>query len=437
MPNLYDLAYAAGLALASPYWLVRRSARQKVMLALRERMGRSLPPSSGGECILLHSVSVGEVNVLPALLAELRNRTPGLRFVISTTTQTGGDRARQLFSQQPDVTLIKFPLDFTSAVCRVLEKYQPRLVGLMELEVWPNFMKQCHRRGIPVMVANGRITPASFRKYRRASWFTRPMFARLALAAVQDETYAAMFRTLGTPQEKIHVTGTMKFDSATIADRIAGDEHLAAELALDPANEPIWVCGSTGPGEESIALDTYRQLKQSHPRLRLVIVPRHPQRFDEVAGLIESHGFQCIRRSNTARAPSDSQHAIVLGDTMGELRKFYSLATVVFVGRSLVDLGDRQHGSDMIEPAALGKPVIVGPFTKNFDMPMRLLKKNTAVYEILSAPELTAAVDRLLTHADQRTAIAGRAVETVREAKGASTRHAEMIAGLISGKISR
>lgn len=437
MANLYDFAYAVGLAIAAPFWLIKPSARRKVLAAFRSRMGRDLPTRLDGPAVLIHAVSVGEVNVTPALIAALRQRRADLRFIVSTTTETGTDRARQLFAGHDDVTLIRYPLDFSGAISRVLDRVAPSVVVLMELELWPNFMLQCRKRAIPVVVANGRITPPSFARYNWAGLATRPMFRRLAAAAVQDDVYAAMFRGLGTPAERVHVLGTMKFDSATLADRIDGDAELASAVGLRPGAEPIWVCGSTGPGEEKLLLGVYRRLLARHPALRLAIIPRHPPRFDDVAAVIQSEGFVCVRRSTpetTGREPQPDggPQPVVLGDTMGELRKFYGLASVVFVGRSLVDLGPRQHGSDMIEPAALAKPVIVGPFTRNFDMPVRLLRDAGALVEVLHDTELFAAVDQFLSDRTIARETGRRAQEQIRIAQGSTARHAELIAQQLS-----
>lgn len=427
MPNLYDLAYYTGLGMAAPFWLLKSSARNKVMTALRQRNGKSLPSATDNKSILIHAVSVGEINAVPALLIELRKLRPDLAYVVSVTTQTGYERGAAIFKDSPDITLIRFPLDFAAAVVRVLETYQPIGVVLMELEVWPNFMRQCAKRRIPVLIAAGRITAPAMKRYKYVAPISRKMFARLSAVAAQDQLYADRFRELGVPADRISILGTMKFDSATIADRIAGDSELARDMHLNEA-EPLWVCGSTGPGEEQIVLDVYRQLLAQHPNLRLAIIPRHPPRFDEVAKLIEANGFNLTRRSTSNLKPQTSNlKPVLLGDTMGELRKFYSLATVVFVGRSLVDLGPRQHGSDMIEPAALAKACIVGPFTGNFDMPVRLLRGAEAIIEVNTAAELSAAVDRLLRDDAQRAAMAGRAQQVIRNARGSTAAHAQLI----------
>jgi 3-deoxy-D-manno-octulosonic-acid transferase len=225
----------------------------------------------------------------------------------------------------------------------------------------------------------------------------------------------------------VRVTGTMKFDNAQVADRIDGADALADAVGLHPGAEPIWVCGSTGPGEEQIVLDAYRALLPKHSKLRLVIVPRHPERFDEVAKLIESAGFRLVRRSNPNSEISDLKSPVILGDTMGELRKFFSLADVVLVGRTLVDLGPRQHGSDMIEPAALAKPVVVGPFTGNFAEVMNAFRAANAMVEVRNLDTLIEVTAGIIADPESAAAMGRRAQDVVRREQGATDRHVEVI----------
>jgi 3-deoxy-D-manno-octulosonic-acid transferase len=236
--------------------------------------------------------------------------------------------------------------------------------------------------------------------------------------------YAQRFARLGARHEQIDVTGTMKFDTATVADRIEGDEQLAREVGLN-RDDPVWVCGSTGPGEEEIVLRIYKRLRVSIPALRLVIVPRKPERFADVAGLIAEAGCTLTRRSTPATVPTDD--SVILIDTMGELRRIYSLASVVFVGRSLVDLGPRQHGSDMIEPCALGKATIVGPFTTNFADAMRAFKTAQAIVEVPDEATLAATLTALLKNPDEARKLGCRAQDVVRAQQGSTERHARIV----------
>ena len=428
MPNFYDVAYIFGLGLSAPVWLALPKARRKVLRALRERMGQVEPRDSSHRAIMVHAVSLGEMNATKALVDLLRRVGPDLHFVISTTTDTGHARGTTLYGDAPDVTLIKYPLDFSGGILRVLNRLKPALVVLMELEVWPNFLHHCQRKNIPVVLANGRMSDGSFRSYKWIRPIVATMFQRLAKVCAQDEDYAKRFIELGAPPENVLVTGTMKFDTAQIAERIPGDALLAKDLGLQPGSEPIWVCGSTGPGEEEIILRIYRDILATNARLRLAIIPRKPERFDEVAALIESMKFQLIRRSKNTSPPARSIiPAVVLGDTMGELRKFYSLADVVFVGRTLVDLGSKQHGSDMIEPAALGRPVIVGPYTGNFTDAMRRFIEADSMRVVSGEEALLEAVNDLLSPPDKANAMGQRAQAVVRRQQGATERHVEVI----------
>jgi 3-deoxy-D-manno-octulosonic-acid transferase len=441
--NAYDIAYGIGIGISAPLWAIKSSTRRKVSQAFRQRMGQDLPRRPHGPAVLIHAVSLGEMNATRAMVAALAQARPDLGFVISTTTQTGYERGDALYGSDPRVVLIRFPLDFSSAINRVLDHFRPELVVLMELEVWPNYVLQCERRAIPVLLVNGRLTAGSFRNYRLGGPLVRRMFGRLAAVCAQEQAYADRFVALGAPRERVRVTGTMKFDTAQIADHLEGAEQLANEVGLRPGAEPILVCGSTGPGEEEILLGVYPNLLKRHPDLRLVLVPRKPERFDEVADLIRGAGFELVRRSKSEISNPKSEisnfqsgseisqsefaRPVILGDTMGELRKFYSLADVVFVGRTLLDFGPRQHGSDMIEPSALAKAVIVGPFTGNFAEVMNQFRAASAIREIAGRDVLTEAIACVLDDPQRASRMGKAAQEVVRGQQGATARHVELI----------
>jgi 3-deoxy-D-manno-octulosonic-acid transferase len=443
--NGYDIAYGIGLALSAPFWLAKGSARRKVLKAISQRMGHVTAGAEGhGPTVMIHAVSLGEINATPALVRGLAAARSDLRFVISTTTDTGHSRAQELFGSDARVSLIRYPLDFTSAIRRVLDAFRPSVVVLMELEVWPNFVLQCERRGIPVVLVNGRLTAGSFRNYRLGGPLVRRMFRRLRAVCAQEQAYADRFIALGAPPDRVQVIGTMKFDTAQVAAAIPGAEELAAAVGLHRGNDRVWVCGSTGPGEEEILLGVYRQLRNSHPGLRLVLVPRKPERFDEVAQTIASAGFEVIRRSQSTIANcklqianSDVVGPVILGDTMGELRKFYSLADVVFVGRTLVDLGSRQHGSDMIEPAGLARPTLVGPFTGNFAEVMNRFRSANAMREVATADELARGLLDALANPAAARAMGLRAQDVVGQSQGATERHMRVILDALDHALNR
>lgn len=436
MVNSYDIAWRAVLAVLAPICGFSPKLRRKVGKALRERAGRDVPLASagGGPCLMIHAVSLGEMNATRAMVARLADARPDLRFLITTTTDTGFARAGELYGRDPRVAIARFPLDLSLWVVRMLDRQRPTVVVLMELEVWPNFVRECERRGIPVILVNGRLTGSSFRNYRLGGPLVRRMFRRLSAVCAQDEAYADRFRRLGARPEVVRVTGTMKFDTARVEDGgVPGTDALAEATGLQPGREPIWVCGSTGTGEEAIVLRAYKALRVARPTLRLAIVPRHPERFDAVASLVSSAGHPVFRRSvNAVTGSATDRPPVILGDTMGELRKFYALADVVTVCRSLVDLGPRQRGSDMIEPAALGKPTIVGPWTQNFEDVVRRLKAADAIVELPSADDLPAAVAAALDDPAKSAAMGERAKAVVRAEQGATDRHVEVVLGYLS-----
>ena len=287
-------------------------------------------------------------------------------------------------------------------------------------------MRIARQSGIPVIVVNGRLSERSLRKYNLIKGVTRKIFGGLALALAQSEEYAGRFRRLGMPAEKVIVTGSVKYDTAQVADRVDGADVLATQLGLK--NDRLWVAGATGNDEEQIILDVYRRLieQKQFADLRLAIVPRKPERFNDVAELIKQSGFELTRYSElkaaTTKSTIDNRQSairnVILGDTMGDLRKFYSLATVIFVGRSLVPMG----GSDMMEAAALGKCTIFGPHAFNFKQAVEdLLKANGAIL-VKDADELFNAMKKCLTNADYASQIAQNGQQIIRKNQGATAR---------------
>jgi 3-deoxy-D-manno-octulosonic-acid transferase len=435
--NLYDIVWGAGVGVTAPYWLIRPSTRRKVLSAFRDRMGNVPAREGTAPTLLIHAVSVGEMNATRALIQQLREIRPDLYVYVSSTTETGFARGQELYGHAKDMTVVRYPLDFSGAVRRLLDAARPDLVLLMELEVWPNFMKQCASRGIPVVLGNARLTTTSFRNYSFCGPLVKRMFRRLTLICAQDVTYAERFLALGVKPHHVVIAGTMKFDNPNLAS--PGEEAFArAELlGLQPDLEPIWVCGSTGPGEEELILRVYRKLLGRFSRLRLVIVPRHPPRFEEVADLIADFRFECVRLSTTTTPPPANTSplpAVVLVDAMGVLRDFYAVADVVFVGRSIVDLGPRQHGSDMIEPAALGKPILVGPHTANFADAMLKFRAAEALLEVADEESLEQSLSVLLSTPGEAKAMGNRAAAVVTRERGATQRHVRVILQLLAVK---
>ncbi len=430
MTILLDLIYVLLVCVGWPYLIYRRLKRGPSSVAWRERLGRVPSRPVSGCCVWIHAVSLGEVNATRTLVGELRRRLPEAVIVVSSTTQTGLERARALY---PKLLVFRFPLDFSFVIRSLLSRIRPSIIVLMELEVWPNLIEVATAREIPVVIANGRVTlEKSMRRFNRPliRRLSRRMFAKLRWVGAQDETYAARFVELGVPCERVQVTGSLKYDAADTVDRIEGQDELAEQMGISPS-QPLRVCGSTGPGEEALILTAYADLLDEFPELQLAIVPRKPERFDQVAQLIVERGFACLRRSTGSPAvPSgvSEPRPVFLGDTMGELRKFYALATVVFVGRSLVPMG----GSDVMEVAGLAKPILVGPHTENFTEAADILLGAGAAQRVERADALAPAVAELLRDERRRArrGLAGRRAIMAR--RGATERTVDQIVNLSS-----
>ena len=409
---LLDIGYVIALAPLLPLLLYRMIAQGRYRDGWKERLGFVTKRYSSQPAIWIHAVSMGEINAIGTLVASLRRVLPQYEIIITTTTDTGMARARKLYSRRHRVFF--FPWDLSFAVARTFARIRPSLCILMEGEIWPNFTALAAQREIPVVIVNARISNAKgWPRYRRTAPLVRPMFRRLSLVLAQDQEYARRFRYLGVPADRVQIVGTLKYDTAEVVDTVPGSDKLAEQLHL-AGSQMIWVAGGTGPGEEEIVLQSWEQLRAlpQLASLRLVIVPRKPERFDDVARQIESRSHRLLRysriKSGEHTASDADDDAVILVDTMGDLRKFYSLATIVFVGRSLTPMG----GSDMMEAAALAKPVIVGPHTENFTETVAALRQGEGIIVVPDGNALTEAVKNLLADppAAHKLAAKGRAV---------------------------
>lgn len=430
MSIFLDLGYMIALLLSSPLWLYRMLRHGRYRRGLGERLG-AVPIRYGLQPVIwVCGVSLGEVKAAQTLVAELHSQLPDYRVVVSSWTDTGLTEAKRLF--EPDHTVFARPLDLSCVVRRALNRLRPDLVVLIEGDVWPNFVAACKRRNIPVVVVNGRMSPdKGYPRYKKIAPLASRMFNRLAAIGVQDQSYAERFASLGVRADKLHVTGMMKFDRPVV-DHADGQEELAASMGIAPGEELI-VAGGTGEGEEKLVLEAFAQVRVKHPAARLAIVPRKPERFDEVARLIEAAGLEYLRRSENRAGNRGTESNVVreiggcprssvlLGDTMGELRKFYALARCIFVGRSLVPAG----GSDMIEAAALGKPTAFGPHTFNFPQAKDLEKHGCT--RVADVAALAATLDRWLSDPAAATREGREAQEFIRQQQGATRRNVEMI----------
>lgn len=420
------LADAAYLALGLPILGYRIVVKGKDRHGWRERRGLVPLRDVSRPAVWIHCVSLGEANLVRSLVDLVRQRLLGYDLLISSTTDTGYERASKLYGQVG--TVFRFPLDLSWWMDRALDRLEPRLIVLAELETWPNLLALARQRSIPVMVANGRLTEKAFRRYRMGRPLVAPMFANLSRVAAQDEVIADRFAALGTPRDRIRIVPSMKFDTAEVAETIAGSSELAEQLGASSGLD-LWVAGGTGDDEERAVLDAHRRVQQRHPEARLAIVPRKPERFDEVADTIGRMGFRCLRRSKCRHPAAQplARDQVVLGDTMGELRKFYGIAKVAFVGRSLVPMG----GSDMMEAAGLGKPVLVGPHTDNFVEPMRILAAAGAAEVVASGEQLAEKVGGLLADPSRAQRMGRCGQDAIQANKGGSARTLELMCELL------
>ena len=411
MAILIDLLYLIVAVVSSPVWLVRMIRTGKIKTDWAGRFGRAEPlPPPRRPRILVHAVSVGEVNAARKLLARLVAPPLEAEIVVCSTTNTGCARAEALFGGTH--YLARYPLDFSFAVNRFLRAIQPDVIVLIELEVWPNFVKAAARRCIPVCVVNGRLTQRSAAGYRRLAVLVRPIFRRLTLAAVQNEPYARRFRRVGVPAERVHVTGTMKWDTAEIADAVEGADALAEAMGID-RSRPLVVAGSTAPGEHELLVEAVPD------GVQLLCAPRKPEWFDQSAAAMPG----CARRSRGDRGSTTGRFLL---DTIGELRAAYALADVVVVGRSFGNL----HGSDMMEPVALGAATVVGPAVADFQDTVDALLAGDGLIQT-DRHHLAGVIRDLLDDPERRRVLAANARRVIRAQQGATERNAALIRTLI------
>ncbi len=420
-----DAIYAAGIVATSPIWLYRMIRHGRYRDGITEKFGAAPIRNGPQPVIWVHGVSLGEINATRTLVDQLHAQLPDFKIVISSSTDTGIAAARRLFA--PDHEVFHWPLDFTWATARAIDRIGPNLVVLMEGEIWPNFLAACNKREIPVAVVNARISAdKGYPRYKKLGPLAAKLFNRLDAIGAQDEAYAQRYKSLGVDPSKIHITGMLKFDSAQATGDIEGKRALAQAMDISDQDRLI-VAGGTGPDEELILLDIFSRISKDHPSSRLAIVPRKPERFDEVAGLIESAGWALARRSEYPDGCIDkvAPSTVILGDTMGELRKFYSLASCVFVGRSLVPMG----GSDMIESAALARPTAFGPHTFNF--PQADALADNGCVRVADPDELEITLNHWLADPESATEAGRTAQQYVLSQQGATGRNVEMLCKLL------
>jgi 3-deoxy-D-manno-octulosonic-acid transferase len=387
-----------------------------------ERFGRFAPPPLTGG-VWIHAVSLGEAQAVQPLIRRLLQRERAGSLAVTTTTPTGSARVRELFADQ--VFHVYFPFDLPWAVRGFLDRVRPRLAVLVETEVWPNLLAECSRRGIPVMLANGRLSERSAQGYRRLGSLSRETFARFSAVAAQSEADAQRFVSVGVPPERLTVTGSIKFDQSIRGSVKEQAEVVRREWGVD---RPVWVAASTHEGEEEWVLDAHEQVLRALPDALLVLVPRHPERFDRVAQLVQRRRLASWRR--TQRNPPPAAATVFLGDTMGELPVFLAAADAAFVGGSLIPVG----GHNVLEPAALGVPVAFGPHMFNFAQISRMLLDAGAAEQVDGAAALGETMQRWLGNASLRTRVGENGRRVVEANRGALDRVLRLVDRLAQGQ---
>ena len=425
---LYNLALFVGLILASPWWLWKMATTHKYREGLLERLGfvpnrlQTQSKTQRGESLWVHAVSVGEVLAVSRLIAELDRALPNVRIFVSTTTRTGQTLARDRFRAE---RVFYCPLDLPWAIAAYLNALKPKLFILAETEFWPNLLSGCFRRGIPVAVVNARISDRSWPRYKRLRGLWSPFLGRLTAVLAQSTVDADRLRAIGCNSAAVSVAGNLKFDVRAVQEAEATCMMHAAGTGLR-----FVVAGSTLEGEESALLDAWPTLLAADPNLVLVLAPRHPERFAAVAALLDRSGRQWTRRSAWT-AGSFSLHAgnIVLLDTIGELASIYSLASVAFVGGSLIPSG----GHNPLEPAQFAIPIVMGPSYENFRAITEDLLAHNAL-RIAEKDSFAATLIELLANRPNAEAMGARAKQVFDAQSGATARCVEALRAIVTGE---
>jgi 3-deoxy-D-manno-octulosonic-acid transferase len=423
---LYSVVTLLTLVVLSPYFLYQALRHNKYVGSVRQRLGY-LPVSlnlDGDDSIWVHAVSVGEVLAARSVIAELRRRYPRLRLYVSTTTLAGQQLARRSVSDVDGV--FYFPFDWTFSVRRTLDRVQPRLFVMIETEIWPNLLRECRRRRIATVLVNGRISYRSFPRYRLIRPFFRRVLADVDRFCVQGDEAARRLISLGADPARITITGSLKFDALEVIPTPGRGRERVLRFFRMAANRPVLVAGSTLKGEEEAVVRAFNRLRTGGSSALLVIAARHPERFGEVERLCRQEGLSTVRRTELPIDAEPRADAVIL-DTIGELAEVYQIATVVFVGGSLVRAG----GHNILEPAVFGKPIVFGPHMENFAEIADAFLANDAALQVRSDRELEAAVLSLMGDPVRRARLGAAARALVDANRGAKDKTLAVIAGLV------
>ncbi len=425
---IYSLLLGLGFLILLPRFLFDAFRHGKYVAGFRERLG-SLPPinTDGRPVIWIHCVSVGEAQAARPLVQGIRERLPEYSIAISTITLTGQNLAREVFKSDAE-KVFYFPFDWRWIARKTLKSINPSAVLLMETELWPGFLLECHAQQIPVAIVNGRLSEQSFRRYRLIGSFMSRVLSGIKLAIMQTEAEAQRLRALGMDADKTFVSGSLKFDARTRPATDFLTQELRERFKLENDSALI-LAASTHAQEERVVLDAFRQvISKSQSQPRLMIAPRHPERFAEVAALIEASGFRWARRTAPVEQ-SDEQSEIILLDSIGELQSVYPLASVVFVGGSIARTG----GHNILEPAAVGACVITGAHTFNFQLIVETFVKAGAIIQMRpmsyleATVELANVISALLIDPGRRRELGDRARSLVNENRGATERTLKLL----------
>ena len=427
---VYSLLLTIGFVLLSPRFVLDAMRSGKYVTGLRQRLGNIPRVNSNGKRVVwLHCVSVGEARAAQSLVRELKNRFPNLVLVVSTTTVTGQALAREMFCDHA-AAIFYFPIDWAWTVRRTLRAIQPSAVLVMETEIWPRLFREARKRNVPVALLNGRISKKSFARYKVVRGFIGRVLGDLTFASMQTESDATRIAELGLSSQRLRVSGNLKFDSAAASIDENRTNEISSRFGFD-GPQPLIVAASTHDSEEAVLLEAFKQIRQQHPGARLLVAPRHPERFESVASPLANSGFKFARRS-AASSPDDADADIVLLDSIGELSAVYALAAVAFVGGSIVPHG----GHSVIEPAALGVCTVTGRHTHNFAAVTKALLDAGGLVQLSDtaepATEIATTISQLLSDNAGREEIGRRGQAVCEAGKGATDRTLDLIAGLLS-----
>jgi 3-deoxy-D-manno-octulosonic-acid transferase len=434
---IYSSLLTLGFLLLLPRFAIDAFRSGKYITGIRERLGK-VPAldQAAGPVIWLHCVSVGETEAARPLVRALRERFPGHQLAISTTTVTGQKVARQAFHHQA-AAIFYFPIDWSWTVRRVLRALKPATVLIMETELWPNLLRECRRAAVPVALVNGRISPKSYRRYQKIRSFVRRVLTGITIGLMQSDEDAKRIAGLGLAEDRIRSLGNLKFDSAALPANLSS---LASDLRQRfqiNAGRPLIVAASTHSPEETLVIEAFSACRKAvaGKECRLLIAPRHPERFDEVAKIIDQSGFAWSRKSSLPQ-PTDATADIILLDSIGELRSVFQLAEIAFIGGSIIQHG----GQNVLEPGVQGVCVITGAYTQNFAAIINALRAEDALIQLpaLSTAEVTPALagafGELLGDEARRRAIGARAQAVCAASRGATERTVAIIAELLTSQ---